>query len=265
MPTMDVDMQSSPFRTTRSSSAGVKRARSPSSPGTSGTSGDRPVKRLFSGANNSVSHPICAGPGSVSVSVPVHLQTRQVSEDWVAQTRGLRIDRDGCTPQPSPQLQAQPSSMGGGMSVFRSDESESMSMDHDVHMSSFSVQQQQQSYASNASHAPTPMSMMPQSSLIIPSGTSMPSFSHSAQQNISYASPHPHSQRTTPSPFPETRLDETHAHPPHQGQQVHPQAPPTESQSSSTRRRPQQKFTMGPRADCEKCRLGVKGHYAHFD
>ena len=25
------------------------------------------------------------------------------------------------------------------------------------------------------------------------------------------------------------------------------------------------RFTMGPRADCEKCRLGVPGHWAHFD
>jgi hypothetical protein len=30
---------------------------------------------------------------------------------------------------------------------------------------------------------------------------------------------------------------------------------------------PQQRarFMMGPRADCEKCRLGVRGHYAHVD
>jgi len=26
-----------------------------------------------------------------------------------------------------------------------------------------------------------------------------------------------------------------------------------------------QRFTMGPRADCEKCLLGVKGHWMHFD
>ncbi|KAF9009404.1 hypothetical protein BDQ17DRAFT_1421592 [Cyathus striatus] len=25
------------------------------------------------------------------------------------------------------------------------------------------------------------------------------------------------------------------------------------------------KFTMGPRADCEKCRLGIKGHWVHLD
>jgi hypothetical protein len=26
-----------------------------------------------------------------------------------------------------------------------------------------------------------------------------------------------------------------------------------------------QRVTMGPRADCEKCKLGVKGHWMHFD
>jgi len=26
-----------------------------------------------------------------------------------------------------------------------------------------------------------------------------------------------------------------------------------------------QRFTMGPRADCEKCRMGVKGHWMHVD
>lgn len=30
-------------------------------------------------------------------------------------------------------------------------------------------------------------------------------------------------------------------------------------------RKQQQRFTMGPRADCEKCRLGVKGHWVHLD
>jgi hypothetical protein len=32
----------------------------------------------------------------------------------------------------------------------------------------------------------------------------------------------------------------------------------------SSPRRQQQRFTMGPRADCEKCRLGIKGHWVHY-
>lgn len=38
-----------------------------------------------------------------------------------------------------------------------------------------------------------------------------------------------------------------------------PRIPPT---PTSARR---QRFTMGPRADCEKCRMRVKDHWMHFD
>jgi len=38
----------------------------------------------------------------------------------------------------------------------------------------------------------------------------------------------------------------------------------SQSQEASMPSR-RQRFTMGPRADCEKCRLGVKGHWMHFD
>ncbi|SRR6266702_2081240 len=37
---------------------------------------------------------------------------------------------------------------------------------------------------------------------------------------------------------------------------------PSQQQQAPPRR---SRFTMGPRPDCEKCRLGVPGHYAHFD
>ncbi|KAK0210613.1 hypothetical protein DFS33DRAFT_306971 [Desarmillaria ectypa] len=37
---------------------------------------------------------------------------------------------------------------------------------------------------------------------------------------------------------------------------------PRSSTLSPTKR---QRVTMGPRSDCEKCRLGVKGHWMHFD
>jgi hypothetical protein len=37
---------------------------------------------------------------------------------------------------------------------------------------------------------------------------------------------------------------------------------PTNSSPVTSRK---QRFTMGPRSDCEKCRLGVKGHWMHFD
>jgi len=37
---------------------------------------------------------------------------------------------------------------------------------------------------------------------------------------------------------------------------------PSQRQQAPPRR---SRFTLGPRPDCEKCRLGVPGHYAHFD
>ncbi|KZT74130.1 hypothetical protein DAEQUDRAFT_721010 [Daedalea quercina L-15889] len=43
-----------------------------------------------------------------------------------------------------------------------------------------------------------------------------------------------------------------------------PDVPMTASQPHQPAVR-KQKFTMGPRADCEKCRLGVKGHWMHLD
>ncbi|KAF8271809.1 hypothetical protein EI94DRAFT_489129 [Lactarius quietus] len=41
-----------------------------------------------------------------------------------------------------------------------------------------------------------------------------------------------------------------------------PEPQPSQQQQAPPRR---SRFTMGPRPDCEKCRLGVPGHYAHFD
>lgn len=43
-----------------------------------------------------------------------------------------------------------------------------------------------------------------------------------------------------------------------------PTSPMSISPSSASSNR-KQRFTMGPRSDCEKCRLGVKGHWMHFD
>lgn len=44
---------------------------------------------------------------------------------------------------------------------------------------------------------------------------------------------------------------------------VSPQQSFNQLLSPQSSRRP--KFTMGPRADCEKCQQGVKGHWMHFD
>lgn len=41
--------------------------------------------------------------------------------------------------------------------------------------------------------------------------------------------------------------------------------PPVQADGTHGRPKPKPRFSMGPRTDCEKCRLGVKGHWAHFD
>jgi hypothetical protein len=46
------------------------------------------------------------------------------------------------------------------------------------------------------------------------------------------------------------------------GDTTPPDSHPSQQQQMPPRR---SRFTMGPRPDCEKCRLGVPGHYAHFD
>lgn len=44
----------------------------------------------------------------------------------------------------------------------------------------------------------------------------------------------------------------------------HPSPSPSPTAASGGGGR-KQRFTMGPRADCEKCRAGVRGHWMHFD
>lgn len=44
-----------------------------------------------------------------------------------------------------------------------------------------------------------------------------------------------------------------------------PTSPMSISSPSSAATSRKQRFTMGPRSDCEKCRLGVKGHWMHVD
>jgi hypothetical protein len=52
---------------------------------------------------------------------------------------------------------------------------------------------------------------------------------------------------------------------------AHIGTPPVARQESQPLQQPlpgsarRSRFTMGPRPDCEKCRSGVPGHYAHFD
>lgn len=74
------------------------------------------------------------------------------------------------------------------------------------------------------------------------------------------------------SPSPASPLSQTGSAPVDQDQtmqehweDVRMQTPPVQADGAHGRPKPKPRFSMGPRVDCEKCRLGVKGHWAHFD
>lgn len=52
---------------------------------------------------------------------------------------------------------------------------------------------------------------------------------------------------------------------PHDHQAAYASSPMSISSSSPAVSNRKQRFTMGPRSDCEKCRLGIKGHWMHVD
>ncbi|KAI0747672.1 hypothetical protein C8Q80DRAFT_1104343 [Daedaleopsis nitida] len=247
---MEVDMSTSPYRT-RSS---TKRARSPSSP----THYDRPSKRAASGLDT-----------SVPISIPPYQQLvtrfRGKSEDWVSQTQGLRLESplsDGSgfnTPVSHPEA---------GVLVDDVMVDEAMGEDNSMCVS-----------------PPRPPSTLPETSSVQPFHvpSSLQSSTHPLYHNPGHLRiPSIQIQTATPSPvqmFAQAPLDArpmstsvpesvfaTH------GEQASLSTPEVTSPSEERRLYPQavtatrkQRFTMGPRADCEMCRMRVKGHYMHFD
>lgn len=208
------------------------------------------------------------------------MRSRQASEDWVIQTRDLRIVGDGNSPQPEQQRAFTPilegpephgcgtenSQMDGDMvrnpycGVDGSDNYDHpylphlvcsldvQSMDSDEPMNSLALA------APPNSPAQPPLSTPPSSSSSTQFGPSQLS-----QQNQyllpTFLPPNPdNSHPATPFSPPTQEVQEP--------QDINMHSPRISPAPISTRR---QRFTMGPRADCEKCRMGVKGHWVHFD
>lgn len=205
------------------------------------------------------------------------MRSRQMSEDWVTQTRGLRIAGDGNSPQPeqrafTPILEdAEPQACG----------TESPQMDGDMvrnryqgldnsngcdhpHIPYLSCSRNEQVMDSDepmtSPGLPAPPNSPAQMALSTP-----PSSSSSAQIDPSHSLQQ--TQYFLPTFVPLTPCDSHPTTPPppqvtEEPQDINmhsPRIPPT---PVSIRR---QRFTMGPRADCEKCRMGVKGHWIHVD
>jgi len=223
-------MHSPSFRTPRPSPSPSKskRARSPASPTTVES---RPTKRLSLGGcdRTTISRRMACSP----------IRARQTSEDWVVQTRSLRIGRDSNSPAADPKsfapiLEDVPREFGQGFNG-PVDTDEDMVMEFE-----------ETSYDSYA-----PVTCPPNSPVKISiSPTHL--HQHEQDQQHSFTS---HPQDDFGLSYPQS--------PPHRqsSDQMHdsqtwPPVPPTPNKK--------QKFTMGPRNDCEKCRLGVKGHWMHI-
>ncbi|KAJ4488038.1 hypothetical protein J3R30DRAFT_3695694 [Lentinula aciculospora] len=236
---MEVDMQS-PSSSLRPTYGSMKRARSPDEPNSS----SRPSKRLTLATDDEY-HP-----------QPIYLKnsssagsSRQASEDWVQQAGSLTIDSPLCTRAPP----------------F-----------DDYAMSTDQTTKTIKQNPSNTAPVPA-MYGRPQ---LPPLQTSFSRPSDDHQNHAAAAHPlpqaatvnNPHHQHLAPSinvlpPTPDATFPLSFS------STTRPSTPKNDSPmsmsnspSSATILSPSRKhrFAMGPRADCEKCRQGVKGHYIHI-
>ncbi|KAM5542566.1 hypothetical protein V8D89_003527 [Ganoderma adspersum] len=254
---MEMDLTPTPtaYRT-RSS----KRARSPSSP----TQYDRPSKRFSSSHDTSM--PIPLPPFH-----PAAMRLRGSPEDWVSQTQDLRLE--------SPSLEQ--SRFGTPVDV-----------QGEVHVDEVMVDEPMSENDVILSMLPARPSLMlpepPQSQYLRPpDAAALYPHSEVAQQfqNANQLPiPSIHVQAATPSPvqlFPPDSVTVNTGDAPPPGPPFAPPPshdllcaapamfvpPPAEPSNTTQAAGPprKQRFTMGPRADCEQCRMRVKGHYMHFD
>lgn len=237
-------MRSPSFRTHRSGRQ--KRTRSPPSPNPY----ERPSKR------QSMASAVAAAPFPQPVQPPPPMRDRQVSEDWVTRTRSLSIGKDNTDHEMRLMPLVEMAAYGN--------QDENMIMDHDATMY----------FPQSPNRSPTALPPIPSapaypsfsslsshslSSTLVPSSSSASSH-HISPTPSHFFSPPAHDTHTSSAPHTPSLHDEAQApdngmHPPQTHDLSRPPLPPARKQ----------RFTMGPRADCEKCRLGVPGHWMHFD
>ncbi|GBE82609.1 hypothetical protein SCP_0409940 [Sparassis crispa] len=262
---MEVDMHApasmaTSFTAPRASTSTTKRPRSPASCSTS----EPPSKRLSFGiAEHENAHSRIVIP-LPQIACPPYGRLR-TSEDWVAQTRTLRIGSPlvmvGSSFPRIPENDSSP----------QKEEDASMT---DVQMSicspartARSLQEERTGAESFAS--PNQPDMLPQPELqgqfLRPPEPLYPAPQQQYQAQLQIPSIQIHDATPSPVHAPELTPAST------QGGPFIPPAPaeePIQRQAQAQAQGPagrKQRFTMGPRADCEKCRLGVRGHWMHFD
>ncbi len=209
----------------------------------------------------------------MGVPPPPPMRSRQNSEDWVIQTRGLRIFGDGNSPQPeqrafTPILEdAEPHGCGAESPQMDGDmvrtrfqgPDDSNDCDH-PHMPYLLCSRNEQAMDSDEPMTSPALAVPPNS----PAQMALSTPPSSSSVNLDPS----HSLLTTqyflpcfvPPTTPHTLLASCQQT--QEPEDVNMHSPRIPSTPTSTRR---QRFTMGPRADCEKCRMGVKGHWIHFD
>ncbi|OCH95196.1 hypothetical protein OBBRIDRAFT_831047 [Obba rivulosa] len=228
------------------STKNLKRARSPPSP----TPADRPSKRQTYASEGVTSpvprHAYSPAPALAPLIMPPMpasdpVYSAYASEDWVAQTRGLRID--------SPHLVQGPQ-VGFVRVPGENRDSATLQAHIDVHMMDSDV---------TMGSASPPRRFAEPSTLGFQSNNrpidSLP-VQHGARATSHLLHPNQQQQQQQQQQLQIPAI------------QVHAATPspihrdPSASLPAAARR---QRLTMGPRADCEKCRMGVKGHYVHVD
>ncbi|KAJ7694224.1 hypothetical protein B0H17DRAFT_1058276 [Mycena rosella] len=241
---LEIEMQSPSFRTTRSVSA--KRARSPDSPS------ERPAKRLSLAIGGPLAYSEHAfhylGRSSASTS-------RHSSEDWVQQAGGLSIDSP-LFPSVNPTVELTPVDEG-------------MLVDEDVSGISrrpYLPPLRTQSDALMQPSIPSTSHMhMEGQPLDPPSGTNYNTSQTTPPTgslflpaiNILPATPDMLSRTRPSTPVHDNSRDRDNS----SAMSISPTTSYAVLGSPAGKRR----FMMGPRANCEKCRMGVKGHWVHLD
>jgi len=252
---MEVDKHSPTFRKLRSYS--TKRARSPDTSPT-----NRPLKRLSLAVHGHLTSAVDPQTKLPSSQCDSSNSSRHPSEDWVQQAGGLTID----SPQPGDGPFLFPNTCAITRDV---EEDEHITIDADEDMDESSrrtsgslsltstpfLQQtssnpsgypphreKHQSLSDPTTQYPAP----PQSTLQFPSINTTASDSPLGSNIQNAESAHPTTRPSSPTDM-----------------AISPNSSWNANTISANSRK--QRFTMGPRADCEKCLLGVKGHWMHFD
>lgn len=255
---MEADLHSTPFGAMRYSGLSSKRPRSPDVG--SNSSLDRPFKRpllivaseIGNMPSTIMSHG-CYFAGGKSGN-----NSRYPSEDWVRQTDQLSIESP-VIPGTNPFLQSE-----GKLPLQDSDD---VNMDsEEERIAANHVQRLDIVSAQTSSSTPTHALMSPHPSEgpsnQSPSEQLIPTTMLLTRPTVNVLPP-------TPTPLSRPYFDPESPYPP-----TRPSSPvsnnsmmalsPSPLYVNLAASRRQQRFTMGPRADCEKCRLGIKGHWVHY-